>query len=136
MDNKKLILMALDARKNAYSPYSHFKVGAALLASSGKVYTGCNIENSSYPAGICAERTAFPKAISSGETKFNKIAIFGGDEKDEKFDYCWPCGICRQFMSEFCDPDEFKIVLASDVDNIKEFSLRELLPHSFELKGE
>ena len=136
MDNKKLMLMAIDARKNAYVPYSSFQVGAALLASSGKVYTGCNIENASYPVSLCAERTAFSKAISSGETKFIKIAIFGGKINTEKFDLCVPCGMCRQFMSEFCDESIFEVLLCEDINNIKSFKLMELFPYSFKLKEE
>lgn len=135
MDNKKLMLMAIDARKNAYVPYSNFKVGAALLASSSKVYTGCNIENSSYPVGLCAERAAFSKAISNGETKFLKIAIFGGIDS-KNFDLCMPCGMCRQFMSEFCDGDTFEVLLCENIDDIKSFKLKELLPYTFNLKEE
>lgn len=129
MSGKELLKLAHEARERAYAPYSNFKVGAALLARDGSVYLGCNIENSSYSPTICAERTAFVKAISEGVRDFEAIAIVGG-EKDARL-VCYPCGICRQFMSEFCFPD-FKLYFA-DGDRAVEHSLKELLPYSFEL---
>jgi cytidine deaminase len=123
-----LIEYAKEASKNSYSPYSNFKVGAALLTKSGKLYKGCNVENSAYSPSCCAERTAFLKAISEGEKEFDSIAIVGG--KDDL--PCLPCGVCRQFMSEFCDKD-FKIYVNNN-EEIKMYTLEELLPHSFELE--
>ena len=96
----KLINEALCAREQAYAPYSSFKVGASLLCDDGEIFTGCNIENSSYGATICAERVAFSSAIANGKRKFNALAIVGG--KDEINNFCYPCGICRQFILEFC----------------------------------
>ena len=127
MTDLKLISMAADAMQNSYSPYSHFKVGAALLDTDGNVYTGANIENGAYPATVCAERTAFFKAVSEGQRKFTKIAIVGGDINKP----CYPCGVCRQVMSEFCNED-FEILTLKDGEIIKN-TLGELLPHSFKL---
>lgn len=130
MTNIQLIDIAKEARKNAYVPYSHFKVGAALLTKSGKVYSGGNIENASYPAGICAERVAISKAVSDGEMQFEKIAVVGAKEDiDNPKDICTPCGICRQVMAEFCD-ENFEIIL-NDGDKLKTYLLKELLPYSF-----
>ena len=128
MTNEELIKLAIDAREKAYAPYSHWKVGAALLTNGGKVYKGCNIENSAFTGTSCAERTAFFKAISDGETKFDKIAVVGGDEKQGIKDFCMPCGVCRQVMSEFCDPDKFIIICAKSEQEYKENTLRQLLP--------
>ena len=113
---------ALEAQKNAYCKYSKFAVGSALMTESGEIYTGCNIENASYPNGICAERTAFSKAISEGHRKFKAIAVMAGETP------CLPCGMCRQFMSEFCQGD-FKIILTDRV-----YDLEELLPFRFTLE--
>lgn len=107
MEKQELIREAIAARKRSYSPYSHFQVGAALLGRSGKVYTGCNIENAAYTPTNCAERTAFFKAISEGEKEFEMIAIVGGPAKSARTDYCPPCGVCRQVMAEFCDRRHF-----------------------------
>ena len=126
----KLLEMAEEARKNAYAPYSNFTVGAALLAKNGKIYTGCNIENSSYSPTNCAERTAFFKAISEGEREFEAIAVVGAKE-GEKGEFCPPCGVCRQVMLEFCNHD-FKIVLKDDNEQ-KVFSLVDIIPVSFKL---
>ena len=126
MDNANLIKLAQKAEKNAYAPYSNFKVGAALLCKSGNVYTGCNVENSSYGASNCAERTAVFKAVSEGERDFVKIAIVS-----EKGGLTFPCGICRQVLSEFMP--EGSIVLFSEEKGIKEFALNELLPYAFKL---
>lgn len=128
MSNEELIKIAIEVRENAYAPYSHWKVGAALLTADGKVYKGCNIENSAFTGTSCAERTAFFAAIAQGEMNFSKIAVVGGDEKEGITDIVTPCGVCRQVMSEFCDPDEFKIICAKSIDNYKEYSLRELIP--------
>ena len=131
MDEKRLITLAQEAAKNAYAPYSGFAVGAALLSSDGEVFTGCNIENSSFGATCCAERTAFFKAVSEGVYDFDAIAVVGG--KDGDFSKpCPPCGICRQVMAEFCGPD-FKIILANGSDEAKVFALSKLLPESFSL---
>lgn len=126
MDNAQLIKLAQEAAKKAYAPYSDFKVGAALLCKSGNVYTGCNVENSSYGASNCAERTAVFKAVSEGERDFVKIAIVS-----EKGGLTFPCGICRQVLSEFMTNGT--IVLYSDEQGIKEFALNELLPYAFKL---
>ena len=128
IDNKTLMRMAQEARNNSYSPYSHFRVGAALLTKSGKVYTGCNIENASFSATNCAERTAIFKAVSEGERDFLALAIVGGRE-GETADFCAPCGICRQVISEFC-PKNFKILLGNE-DKFEEYTLEQLLPLAF-----
>lgn len=119
---------AHSARKKSYSPYSHFRVGAALLTKSGKVYTGCNIENAAYSATNCAERTAIFKAVSEGERDFEAIAIVGGKE-GEISDFCAPCGVCRQVIAEFCQKD-FKIVLGNK-NKFEVYTLDELLPFAF-----
>ena len=129
MTNEELIKIAIEARKYAYAPYSHWLVGAALLTQDEKVYTGCNIENSAFTGTSCAERTAFFKAISEGEMKFSKIAVVGGDEKQGIVSIVTPCGVCRQVMTEFCDPDEFKIICAKSENDYKEYSLRDLIPN-------
>lgn len=127
-----LIKKASSMLEFSYAPYSKFHVGAALLTKNGKIFTGCNIENATYGATNCAERTAFFKAISEDEKDFYAIAIVGG--KNGKIDdFCSPCGICRQVMAEFCSKD-FKIILANSKNEIKTFSLEELLPESFSLK--
>lgn len=127
MTDNELMSIAVQSKEKSYSPYSHFRVGAALITKSGEIYTGANIENSSYSATICAERVAFFKAISDGKYDFEKIAIDGDCD-----DYCYPCGICRQVMNEFCN-DDFKIILQNK-NGIMEFKLVELLPYSFKLK--
>lgn len=127
MTDRELMLYAVRARKNAYVPYSGYRVGAALLTKSGKVYTGCNIENASFGATMCAERVAFFKALSEGEEDFVKIAVVGG--KQELSDGCVPCGLCRQVMTEFCD-SEFVILLGTP-DDITPYSLETLMPLSF-----
>ncbi len=130
MTNKELIEMAKEMTKRSYVPYSHFHVGAALLCSDGSVYTGCNIENSAFGVTICAERVAIFKAVSEGKTDFEKIAIMGGRDGVIE-DFCPPCGSCRQVMTEFGDLKKFKILLANAEDEIKEYSLEEILPMSF-----
>lgn len=134
-----LIEEALEARKMAYTPYSHFQVGAALLTADGKIYRGCNIENAAYTPTNCAERTAFFKAVSEGERAFVAIAIVGGAEDAKKLDFCAPCGVCRQVMEEFCDEEAFEIVLARSVEEYEFYTLKELFPKGFgpkNLKGE
>ena len=131
MEKQELIREAIAARKRSYSPYSHFQVGAALLGRSGKVYTGCNIENAAYTPTNCAERTAFFKAISEGEKEFEMIAIVGGPAKSARTDYCPPCGVCRQVMAEFCDPKAFRVLMARTETDHRECSLEEALPFGF-----
>lgn len=127
---QKLIDEAVKMLARSYIPYSHFAVGAALLTKDDVIYTGCNIENASLTPGNCAERTAFFKAVSEGERDFKAIAIVGGMNR-EITDYCAPCGVCRQVMREFCEPDEFVVILAKNRDEYKEFSLEDLLPMGF-----
>ena len=129
MTNSELIKLAIEARENAYAPYSHWKVGAALLCKNGKVYKGCNIENSAHTSTVCAERTAFFKAISEGEFEFSKIAVVGGDETQGIVGICTPCGVCRQVMSEFCNPDRFKIICAKSPKEYETYTLRQMLPN-------
>ena len=124
----ELIRAAFKARSFAYTPYSHFKVGAALLTKSGECFLGCNTENASFPAGICAERAAISAAVTAGFKEFEKIAISGG-KNGVITDYCTPCGVCRQVLSEFCGKD-FKIITFNGKD-IKTYTLGELLPYSF-----
>ena len=129
-EEKTLSREALKMREFSYSPYSHFRVGAALLDKQGNIYTGCNIENSSYSPSNCAERTAFFKAVSEGIREFEAIAIAGGPEGAQELNYCPPCGVCRQVMREFCE-DDFKIILVKSEEEYKVFTLGELLPQSF-----
>ena len=129
MDNSELIRIAVEARALAYAPYSGYKVGAALLTGSGKVFTGCNIENAAYGPTVCAERCAFFKAISEGERRFIKIAVVGG-KGDSVDDYFVPCGTCRQVMAEFCD-DDFLVIIAKAEDDYLCKSLNDLLPCRF-----
>ena len=125
MELEKLIECAIDAQKNSYSPYSKFAVGACLLAKSGKIYCGANIENASYPVGICAERVATSKAICDGEKEFDTIVI----TCDDKNTYPYPCGMCRQFLSEF--GTDLNVVVAKSKTDFKLFKLKELLPCDF-----
>lgn len=131
MEKQELIREAIAARKRSYSPYSHFQVGAALLGRSGKVYTGCNIENAAYTPTNCAERTAFFKAISEGEKEFEMIAVVGGPQESTRMDYCPPCGVCRQVMAEFCEPKAFRVLMARTETDYRECSLEEVLPFGF-----
>lgn len=124
-----LVDHALAARENAYCEYSGFAVGAALLCADGTVYSGCNIENASYPATNCAERTAIFRAVSDGKRKFAAIAVVGGKKGQAPNDFCPPCGVCRQVMAEFCSAD-FAVLLYNGSE-IKKLTLGELLPHSF-----
>ena len=131
MDNLKLLEEAKKARLKAYTPYSNFKVGAALLTKSGKVYLGCNIENATYTPTNCAEITAFFKAVSEGEREFEKIAIVGAKDGEDANEMCAPCGVCRQVMMEFCNPKEFQIILADGENTCRVMILEELLPCGF-----
>ena len=127
---EELIQKAMEAREKAYAPYSGFMVGAALQCADGTVYTGCNIENAAYTPSNCAERTAFFKAVSEGERHFTKICIVNEDTKG-MHTYCPPCGVCRQVMQEFADPDKLEIILAKSQDEYVTYSLKELLPLGF-----
>lgn len=131
---EELIEKALQARKHAYAPYSGYAVGAALLTGEGKIYTGCNIENASFGATNCAERTAVFKAVSEGEKRIVAIAIAGGKEDtsdgEALSDYAYPCGVCRQVLKEFCDMD-LTILVAKSAEDYKEHTLEELLPFGF-----
>ncbi len=131
MDNQQLIALAIKAREKAYAPYSHFAVGAAVLTKDGQVYTGCNIENASYGATNCAERTAIFKAVSEGSKEFVKIAIVGGKAGEEITEYAYPCGVCRQVMAEFSNPKELSVLVAKSEEDYIKKTLDELLPLSF-----
>lgn len=133
MDGKRIVQMielATEQLKYSYAPYSDFKVGAALLTESGKIFTGCNIENAAFTPTNCAERTAFFKAVSEGERAFQAICIVGGKE-GKITEYAAPCGVCRQVMMEFCNPETFQIILAVDKEQYEIFTLKELLPLGF-----
>ena len=131
MNETELIELACKGREQAYTPYSGFRVGAALLTRSGTVYLGCNIENASYGPTNCAERTAFFKAVSEGEREFEAIAIVGGPGEGRTGEMCAPCGVCRQVMMEFCDPKTFRIILENGGGKVRTFLLEELLPLGF-----
>ena len=143
MTNFQLIKMACEAREFAYTPYSHHKVGAALLCKDGTVFKGCNVENAGYTPTNCAERTAVFKAVSEGYKKFDAIAIVGGMDNLKELPVCAPCGVCRQVLNEFVDADSFKVILAEvkNVDSLANLSetdvtiiektLKELLPLGF-----
>lgn len=160
MELKELIKEAFAARERAYAPYSGFKVGAALLTRDGRVFHGCNVENASYGATMCAERTAVFSAVAAGERKFEAIAIVGGEASGSRdllrnsepsmsggasknrgptesrefvSGFAFPCGICRQVLSEFCSPS-FKVIVARSAGDYREFTLGELLPESFSLR--
>ncbi len=133
MNEKELCTKAIDAMKNAYVPYSGYKVGAALLTENGKIFTGCNIENAAYTPTVCAERVAFFNAVSSGERKFTAIAVAGG--RDGVINGAFPpCGVCRQVMAEFCSPD-FTVLVVTGTETYKKYSLSELLPEAFTPKN-
>lgn len=127
---RELIMRAMGMMKMSYIPYSRFSVGAALLTKSGEIYTGCNIENAAYTPSVCAERTAFFKAVSEGHTSFKAIAVTGGMNRKAE-DFCTPCGVCRQVMNEFCDPETFLVISALSPDSYRVFTLKELLPYGF-----
>lgn len=129
-EEKALIGQALEARKMAYAPYSGYTVGAALLTADGHRYLGGNIENASYGAANCAERTAFFKAVSEGQREFAAIAIAGGRDGEAPVEYAYPCGICRQVMQEFCG-DDFVIYVVKSEQEYQSYTLKELLPFGF-----
>lgn len=126
MDNHELIKAAMEAKEHAYVPYSHFRVGAALLTRDGRVFQGCNIENAGYTPTNCAERTAFFKAVYEGVRDFEAIAVNGDAD-----DYLYPCGVCRQVMAEFCDPKTFRILVSNKNGDYLEYTLEQLLPGAF-----
>lgn len=128
MKDKELVRLASEAKERAYSPYSGYQVGAALVAEDGTVFTGCNIENIAYPSGICAERVAFSKAVSEGHRKFKALAVAGSTEE-----MAYPCGMCRQFISEFANP-ELTILCANKDGEFEQYEFSELLPKSFNAK--
>ena len=130
ISDQDLICLAMEAREHSYSPYSHFMVGAALLAKNGKVYQGCNIENAGYTPSNCAERTAFFKAVSEGVLEFETIAIVAGP-KDGELIRTAPCGVCRQVMMEFCEYKTFRVLLAKSPEDYEEWTLEKLLPFGF-----
>lgn len=132
MTGEELVKKAYEAQKYSYSPYSGFQVGAALLTKNGKVYTGCNIENAAFSPTNCAERTAIFKAVSEGESGFKAIAVVGNKKgaPEEEWEFCTPCGVCRQVMLEFVNPEEFEIFAAKGKE-IRKFTLSQLLPESF-----
>ena len=127
ISDEDLLELARDAMRRSYSPYSHYPVGAALHSIDGRVFQGCNIENASFGGTICAERTAMVKAVSEGAREFDVIAIATGDTPG------WPCGICRQFMSEFAP--NIRVLVTWGSGHVEESTLQSLLPHQFELKG-
>lgn len=127
---QEMIRRAIRQMEFSYAPYSGFKVGAVLLTEAGNFYTGCNIENAAYTPTNCGERTAFFKAVSEGERKFRAICIVGGKEGNLT-DYTAPCGVCRQVMMEFCDPETFQIILAVSEEKYQVFTLKELMPLRF-----
>lgn len=128
---KILVERAKQAAQNAYCPYSNFHVGAALLTGDGSIYTGCNVENSSYGATICAERTAAVKAVSEGCRHFTAVAVVGYHESESSMTFCMPCGICRQFLSEFAQTDDFDIAVTDNRD-VRIYKCSELLPEAFQ----
>lgn len=130
MDYQKLIARAVEAKQHAYVPYSHFRVGAALLTAGGRIYTGCNVENVSFSATNCAERTAVYKAVSEGEREFTAIAVNGDNN-----DYLPPCGVCRQVLAEFCDLGTFQVILANDEEHYQVVTLDKLLPGAFSIEN-
>ena len=130
MPVKELIQFAYEAQSRSYSPYSGFATGAALEADNGRIFLGCNIENAAYSPTNCAERTAFFKAVSEGVRTFSRIAIVGNYPGREG-DYCAPCGVCRQVMAEFCDPETFQVILARSPEEYRVYLLKNLLPVGF-----
>ncbi len=128
---QELISAAIRARKNSYSPYSHYQVGAALLTADGQIIMGCNIENAAYGPSNCAERTAFFKALSEGNREFLAIAVVGSPEGEVLTQYAYPCGVCRQVMMEFCNPEMFQIIVAQSTEDYRVLTLGQLLPEGF-----
>ena len=136
LDEKKaLIRMALEAREQAYVPYSDFMVGAALRAEDGRIFTGCNVENAAFTPTSCAERTALFKAVAEGVTAFTDIAVVGSRRGEVNRQITSPCGVCRQVMMEFCDPETFRIILAIDKEHYDIYTLKDLLPLGFGLRN-
>lgn len=129
-EQKSLVDAARTARLKSYSPYSHFQVGAALLTADGEIFTGCNIESAAFSATNCAERTAIFKAVSEGKKEFSAIAVVGAYE-GHPLTFCSPCGVCRQVLREFCNPDTFQILLSQEDYLTRSYSLKELLPEGF-----
>ena len=129
-DKLELIEQALAARENSYCPYSGYSVGAALLTGDGRVFCGCNIENAGYSPTLCAERAAMAQAVSAGQRDFVLLAVAGGPEGRAPEEYFWPCGVCRQWLAEFCPP-EFPVLTAKSRDDYQEVTLGQLLPHAF-----
>ena len=127
---KKLMEVAIEYRKRSYAPYSHFQVGAGLLTKDGEIFGGCNIENAAYTPSSCAERTAIFKAVSEGKKEFSAIAIVGGKE-DGELQFCSPCGVCRQVLAEFCNPETFIVYLGTGSDNYQKYLLKDLFPFGF-----
>lgn len=127
---RELIEIAAAQRQYSYAPYSGYRVGAALLAGDGQVYTGCNVENAAYSPTLCAERTAVGKAVSEGVREFEAICVVGGKE-EVPTSYSAPCGVCRQVLREFCDPAAFRVILATNPEHYDIYTLQELLPQSF-----
>lgn len=127
---KKMIKTAMEQIRFSYAPYSDFKVGASLLSENGDIFTGCNIENAAYSPTNCAERTAFFKAVSQGVRDFQAICIVGG-KSGNVTEHITPCGVCRQVMMEFCNPETFQIILATDEEHYRILTLKELLPLGF-----
>ena len=132
MTDKELFAAAVKAAEKSYSPYSHFRVGAALMSADGRIFTGCNIENASFSPTVCAERTAFFKAVSEGHKEFEAIAICGAKDSEEPSVICPPCGVCRQVMQEFCRPD-FRVILYGSEGRTKVYTLNEIMPLRFDL---
>ncbi len=128
---QELISAAIRARKNSYSPYSHYQVGAALLTADGQIIMGCNIENAAYGPSNCAERTAFFKALSEGNREFLAIAVVGSPAGEVLTQYAYPCGVCRQVMMEFCNPEMFQIIVAQSTEDYRVLTLGQLLPEGF-----
>ncbi len=131
MDYNLLIKKALEARKTAYAPYSNFTVGAALFAKDGQIFLGCNVESATFAPGTCAERNAIFMAVAQGVKDFEAIAVVGGKTDTCTLDYCPPCGVCRQMLVEFCNPEEFVIIIAKSESEYFIKTLEELLPMSF-----
>lgn len=130
MDKPELIDQAFAARENSYCPYSGFSVGAAVLTKSGRIFCGCNVENAGYSPTLCAERSAMAQAIAAGEREFLMLAVCGGRKGEAPRSYFWPCGVCRQWLAEFCPPD-FPVLCAKSREDFQQASLAELLPHAF-----
>lgn len=130
---QELIAEAFEARRQAYAPYSGYRVGACVLCENDRMYRGCNIENASYGATNCAERTAVFKAVSEGNRKITAVAIVGGTDEEEKVmsDYAFPCGVCRQVLREFSDPAQLQVIVARSTEDYRTYTLEQLLPESF-----